>query len=169
MEQLFHSHGWTITLESATLPDGRIAKRARATFADTVHILAFDKTQKILLLREYRPFYGAYIWMLPSGHVDKESDQQIAARRELREETGFDARKITYLWNANSTEKIKNTNYFYHAEELTHDPLPQDADELIEVHALPVKEALEKILSSAKVHMASAYGVMRYMRENNLF
>jgi hypothetical protein len=37
------------------------------------------------------------------------------------------------------------------------------------VHALPLKEALEKILSSAKVHMASAYGVMRYMRENNLF
>lgn len=74
MEQLFHGHGWTIDLETATLPDGRVAKRARASFADTVHILAFNDTGNILMLREYRPFYGTYIWMLPSGHADKEAD-----------------------------------------------------------------------------------------------
>ena len=43
------------------------------------------------MLREYRPFYGTYIWMIPSGKADKEKDILVAAQRELQEETGITA------------------------------------------------------------------------------
>ncbi len=163
---LFSGHGWKIDLESATLPDGRVAERARASFADTVHLIAFDQKEKLVILREYRPFYKAYIWMLPSGHVDKETDATVAAGRELREETGFRADDLSFLWKANNSEKFKNSHFFYLAKDLHPDPLPQDKDEMIEVHHLDPEDALQKILTSSVVHMASGFGLLRYMHEN---
>lgn len=165
MQQLYHGHGWTITLETATLPDGRTTTKARASFANTAHILAFDEERRLILIREYRPFHGKYLWMIPSGHVDKEADPLIAAQRELQEETGFRAEKISPLWMTSMKENIKNQNFYFLAEKLTKDPLPADDDEMIEVHALPLDEALEKILSSPIVHLPSAFAVLRCMKE----
>ncbi len=168
MTRLFEGHGWTIDLETADLPDGRTSERSRAAYADTVHLLAFDERGDILMLREYRPFYNTYIWMLPSGHVDKEKDPLVAAKRELQEETGYRAENVSFLWKANSTEKLKDTNHFYRAGTLTKDPLPQDDDELMEVHPMTIDEAIEKVLTSPVVHMASAYGLMRYLKEKKV-
>lgn len=166
MSVLYEGHGWKVTLETASLPDGREKKGIRVYRADTVHIIACTSGRKILMLREYRPFYGAYIWMLPSGHADKENNDMVtAAQRELQEETGYRAKNINLLWTANVSESINSSNHFFLASDLVHDPLPQDDDELIEVHEMPIEEALEKIHSSPKVHLTSAYALMRYQRE----
>lgn len=165
MEELFNGDGWKIIRETATLPDGRTATKTRAHYSDTVHLLALNEKGELLVLREYRPFYKTYIWMLPSGHVDKETDHHMAADRELREETGFRAKDLKHLWTANATEKLNATNYFYLAKNLVHDPLPQDDDEFMEVHALLPEEAYERIAGSERVHLASAYGVLRYMKD----
>ncbi len=106
--------------------------------------------------------------MLPSGHVDKETDHLVAADRELREETGYRAESLSYLWSVNATEKFDSANHFYLAQNLTHDPLPQDADELIEVHELSAEAAYENIIASKRVHLASAYGILRYIRDKKL-
>lgn len=166
-EELYKGHGWRITLDTAKLPDGRTTKKSRGHYADTVHLLAVTEEKKLLVLREYRPFYGTYIWMLPSGHVDKEADHAIAADRELREETGYRAASLQHLWSANATEKLSSMNHFYLATSLSHDPLPQDADELIEVHVLAPEEAYQKIIASDYVHLASAYAVLRFLREQS--
>lgn len=164
-ELLYDGHGWRITLESAPLPDGRVKTAGRGRRADTVHILAFPTTDTLLLLREFRPFYGAYVWMLPSGKIDKEADPLLAAQRELREETGFRAEQMEPFCTCHHAEGMDWTSHLYLARDLRHDPLPQDATELIEVHPLPLEEALQRILSSEKVHTASAYGLLRYLRE----
>lgn len=166
MEELYKGHGWTITLETATLPDGRTKTAARVRYADTAHILAFTDDGKLLLLHEYRPFYGDRVWMLPSGHIDKETDALAGAQRELREETGFRSDDLKPYCIGRSTEKFISRNHFFIARTLVRDPLEQDADEMIDVHELPLDEALDKMLSSGHVHMPSAYGLMRYMREH---
>ena len=165
MEELFSGHGWKVTLEEAPLPDGRIKRAARAKRPDSVHIIAFKDPDHILLLREYRPFYGTHVWMLPSGKADKETDLLEAAQRELREETGYRAIALKHLWSAHAYESLKNTAAFFAAHTLSLDPLPQDAHEMIEVHTLPLEEALHRVLSSSHVHLPSAYALLRYVRE----
>jgi ADP-ribose pyrophosphatase len=166
MEELFSGHGWRITLESASLPDGRVKKIARAEYADSASVLAFVDENRILVLREYRPFYKDYIWMLPSGRIDKENDASEGAHRELREETGFRAESFKHYCTVNIAEGLKKAHHFFIAKNLKHDPLPQDHAELIEVHELTLDDALDRILQSSTVHMASAFGVLRYLREN---
>ncbi|MSR68102.1 NUDIX hydrolase [Candidatus Peribacteria bacterium] len=144
---------------------GAVKKVARVERCDSVHIIAFTDDKNILLLREYRPFYGEYIWMLPSGKADKEKDMSVAAQRELQEETGFRASELTLYCTTNHSESLISSNHIFIARKLTPAPLPQDDDELIVVHRLSLDDALEKILSSKIVHTASAYALLRYLRE----
>ncbi len=166
IEELFAGYGWKVTLESASLPDGRTKTALRVKRADSVHLIAITERGTILVVREFRPFYNAYIWALPGGRADKdEANIKDAAQRELREETGYRADSIEFLWEAHLSETFISTSNIFLAKELTSDPLPQENDELIEVHELPIEEALEKILQSPKVHLTSAYALLRYLRE----
>src|SRR3989344_5822276 len=166
MSELFNDQGWRVVLEPATLPDGRVKRVARVGRADSVHILAFPTDDTILMLREYRPYYGTYIWMLPSGRADKENDIVEAEQRELQEETGFRADELTPYCVTNHSESLIMTNHLFIARKLVPSVLPQDDDELIEVHTLGLEEALQNVLSSPKVHTASAYGLLRYLKEH---
>lgn len=166
MEELYSGHGWRFTLEEAPLPDGRIKRLPRAHRPDSVHMLAFPDKEHVLLLREYRAHYGTWIWMLPSGKVDKETAIEAAAQRELQEETGFKAGELRYYCATNHSETLVMTNHIFIARKLVPASLPQDAYELIEVHTLGLEEALEKILSSEKVHTSSAYALLRYVCEH---
>ena len=166
MKELFNQLGYRIVLEEAALPDGRVKKIPRVYRCDSVHVIAFAEPKKILLLREYRPFYKNYIWMLPSGHVDKENDIEAAAQRELQEETGFAAKSLTHYCSMNHSETLNFANHVFIGKDLVKDPLPQDAEELIEVHTVSIDEAIEKVEASPVVHLASAYALQRYAREH---
>lgn len=164
--ELYSDKDWRITKECVSLPNGVEKCATRVNRADSVHLVAFTKKNNVLLLREYRPFYGEYIWMIPSGRVDKEIEHKIAAQRELQEETGYRANKLELLCYANYSESIISTSYIYEARELIKDPLPQDEDELIEVHEMPIENAIKKILQSKIVHTTSAFALFRYLHKN---
>lgn len=162
-QELFSGHGIRVTLDTAELPDGVRKTTARAHRPDVVHILAFTADEKILLLREYRPFYAAHVWMLPSGHIDKESDPDTAAQRELQEETGYRAKTIECDCVTDVAERLVTRNFFYIARDLVPDPLPQDDDERIEVHELTLPEALRKVQESPHRHLPSEAAILRFL------
>lgn len=167
MIEHYSARGWKIVEEQATFPDGRTKSMDRIYKVDSVHVLAFTDEGKLLVIREYRPFHGDYIWMLPSGKADKETDMEVAAKRELREETGYRAASVTHLCDASPGEMYGFLNRFYVATDLTYDPLPPDEIEYIELFPMDIEEALRKITGSSTVNLPSAYGVLRYMHERH--
>ncbi|MDD5623271.1 MAG: NUDIX hydrolase [Candidatus Peribacteraceae bacterium] len=166
MKELFSGHGWRVTLDEAALPDGRMKKAARVHSADTVVILPLVQPDRVVILREFRPFWGCYVWMLPSGKADKETDILAAAQRELREETGMRAGKITPYGTCYYRDTIAYTCHFFLAEDLVADPLPRDATELMEVHTLPIDEAIQRVVTGERSHAASGNLLLRYAREH---
>ena len=62
----------------------------------TVDAVVFDAKGRLLLIsRKFQPFAGAYA--LPGGFVDIGETVEDACRRELREETGVVAGKLTLI------------------------------------------------------------------------
>jgi 8-oxo-dGTP pyrophosphatase MutT (NUDIX family) len=166
-QPLFSYQEWSLSLETAPLPDGRKKTAVVAHRPDSVHILAFPDPKNIILLREYRPFLARWAWVVPSGRVDKETDHAVAAQRELREEAGVRAATMRHYFSLRHSETLSCINHVYLAYDLAPDPLPQDADECIEVHTLPVTEALNRLLENPVVYIpAGALGLLRYAREH---
>ena len=60
-------------------------------------MMAVDEKKRVLLVRQYRLPAEKYLWELPAGRLDPGEKPLQAAKRELKEETGYTARKWTKL------------------------------------------------------------------------
>ena len=104
---------------------------------------------QVLLIRQYRYAAGGYMLEVPAGRPDREGeDWELCARRELEEETGLVAGRLTYLTTIFTTPGFTDEQIrLYLATELTTGATRFDSDEFIEPVTLPISEALEKIRS----------------------
>lgn len=84
--------GWTRVLRRTyRRPDGRASVWDLVSCADSVAVLALTKDNRVVCVRQYRPGPGAVLTALPGGLLDTGESVSDAARRELREETGYAA------------------------------------------------------------------------------
>ena len=56
--------------------------------------MPFLDKKRIVLIKQYRPVVNSHIWELPAGTLDKNESLSGCAKRELREETGYNAKKF---------------------------------------------------------------------------
>lgn len=76
--------------------DGTVAKFEMLKRADTLQVVAVTADKKIILLKEQQPTKKPFLG-LPGGRRDPGEPSLAAAKRELKEETGYSA-KTWRLW-----------------------------------------------------------------------
>lgn len=101
---------------------------------------------KVALLKEYCAGSDSFIWSLPGGKVDLGESLETAALRELKEEVGFTAGKITKLRFAyEHPSTSKRISHVFIAQDLYKDPL-ETLDEIIEVHWFTLEESINIVM-----------------------
>src|SRR3954454_24210153 len=136
------------TIERA---DGSTGKRDIVGHPGAIAVLALDDDDRVLLVRQWRTAAGEALLEIPAGTLDIHDgvteDPDVAARRELEEETGHRAttwRKLAEFWTAPgfATELM----HLYVATGLTgvhgDDRLAPDEDERLELSRVTIDEAL---------------------------
>lgn len=85
-----------VTRDTVIEPSDIRVRRDIVRHTGSVVILAVDDRPgepRILLERQYRYAVQDYLWELPAGRIDPGEKELAAAKRELREETGYSARQ----------------------------------------------------------------------------
>jgi ADP-ribose pyrophosphatase len=77
-----------ITEDEARDATGWNIKRSVVRHFGSAVMMAVDKKDRVLLVRQYRLPANQFLWELPAGKVDKGETVFQAAKRELIEETG---------------------------------------------------------------------------------
>lgn len=82
--------GKIITLHADTvrLPNGNVGTREIVQTRDSVAIVPVTCDGKVVLVRQYRYSAGEEVLEIPAGRIDPGESPEMAARRELLEETG---------------------------------------------------------------------------------
>jgi ADP-ribose pyrophosphatase len=109
----------------------------------TVGVVPFVDAERVVLVRQFRHLARASSWELPGGGGQAGETPEAAAQRELREEGGYRAGRLTFLTRFfPSNAYLDEEAFCYLAEDLVADPLPADDDELFERRVVPFREAV---------------------------
>ncbi len=83
---------------------------------DTVTVLALTKEQKIIMTKQSQPGFQEFM-SLPGGIIDQGETVWQAAKRELREETGYSSQDWYFLFSSQMTGKIDWANFYLVAKD----------------------------------------------------
>ena len=134
-------NGWrTILVKQFELPDGKLADFDVIGNNPYVTIAAFTPSNEAILVRQFRPGPEIELISFPEGYIDEGETPEDAARRELLEETGFEAESIVFLKEKRSAY---STEHQYHllatgCKKVASQQL--DQSEFIEVLTMPLED-----------------------------
>lgn len=90
-KELLANKLFRVVEEEATDPSGFTIHRAIVRHPGSAVMMAVDEQGRVLLVRQYRLPAQAELWEIPAGRIDPGETALEAAKRELREETGYAA------------------------------------------------------------------------------
>ena len=130
------------------MPDGKVVEREWIRYPGAAIVLPVLDDGSIALIRNVRFAVGESLWELPAGLLDDGEDPALCAARELTEETGFTAGRITKLGRfytgPGTTDEVMHA---YLAESLSRGPQRLETYEEITVHVLPQAKVREMTLN----------------------
>lgn len=146
--------------------NGEVLRREYIVHPGAVAIIAMDHEGKLLLVQQYRHPQGKVMWEPPAGLLDTPDEDPLeCAKRELLEETGYEASKWEVLLDfantpGGSSEQIR----IYFAQGLKEHvggrPQGSDEESSMTVHWVPLSEVLASIGAGLVTNAALVVGTL---------
>ena len=148
--------------DTVQLPSGRTRRVGVVEFVEGVSVLALDTERRVALVEEYKHAIGRTTIEVVSGGIEGGERPQLAAKRELREETGLVARDWRYIGAVDPlTTAVSCTTHLFVATTLVHRPATANADEFVVVRWVPFAQALEMVEEGTITHATSCILLLR--------
>lgn len=166
--EVYRNKWISVREDIAELPDGRTTLYGVVTMGRAAGVLPFLPDGRVLMVRQHRYVTGeSHRWEMPTGGVHAGETPEEAAQRELREEIGYTAGRLTPVATFYSSKSVcDETCYLF----LGHDLVPADGvpdeTEDLEVAALPFDDVLELV---ARSEIRDAMTVVAVLHAARLF
>ncbi len=149
--------------------EGRKVKREMIEHRGAAAMLAFDENKKVILVKQHR-FPHGYVLEIPAGTLEKNEDPIKCAFRELEEETGYIAKKMTPLISFYpSIGYNSEIIHCYVASGLKKiSDLKLDADEILSVEKIELVELMKMIKKGEIQDSKTICAVMTFAAKKKL-
>jgi ADP-ribose diphosphatase len=138
----------------------RVYERLRGTGYRSVMLVALPDPEHVLLVREYAVGVEAKVLGLPKGGAEPDEDYLQAAQRELSEEVGLRAARLTELGELTLAPGHLCHRYsVVLAEDLSPCTLPGDEPEPLDLICLPLAQ-IPELVARGELHEARAIAAL---------
>lgn len=164
-ETLFEGAIFRVDRQNVTLPNGKQAIRDIVVNPNAAAIVAIDKDNNIIMVKQYRTTCERIMLEIPAGKLDPGEEPLACANRELREETGYRAKQMKFIFAPMvspgfSTESI----YIFMATDLSAGDIDPDEDEFVETVKIPINEVIKMIMNGEIQDGKTVSGVLAAAR-----
>jgi ADP-ribose pyrophosphatase len=136
-----------------------------------VVVLPITPDGQIYLERQFRDVLGKTTLEAVAGFIEVGEDPAVAAKRELKEETGLSAKNIQHIATWELNVNMNCQVYVYVATDLTEGETHFDDDEDIELVKMPFAQAVEHAANGklpATAHVAAILLADRLQKEGKI-
>jgi ADP-ribose pyrophosphatase len=147
--QMAFESGWfNVRKDKVKLPNGKVLDDYYVWLrGDVSLIVPVTANNEFILVRQYKHGIGEIVTEYPAGFIDKRERPEVAARRELLEETGYGSDEVTLIATTceNPTKALGKTLIFLARNAHKMEDQKLDDTEDIEVFMKPWQEVLEMV------------------------
>ena len=165
-----YSNRWMAVREDQVrLPDGRETIYGVVDCGQCVGVLPFVDRSHVLLVGQYRYVAQRFTWEMPTGGVRPGETIEAAAQRELTEEAGHGAGRLTWVSTYHTSKSVMDeTAHLYLGEDLVPADRPADDTEFIQRRVFPFTEALDMVTRSEITDSMTVIAVLHAARRLGL-
>ena len=160
--------------DSSVIYEGRVIRLIRETLEVRGHCIVRETIRhpgavvvvpmldrsRIVFVRQYRRAVDRFLLELPAGTLEPGERRDVCARRELEEETGWKAKRLTRLGQFYAAPGfISEQMTLFLARGLTPVPAHPEPDELVTPVILSLREAMRRIRTGAICDAKTIIGV----------
>jgi len=156
----------SVHVDEVELPGGHRARREVVTHPGAVAIVPLLADGRVIMVRQYRHAAGQVLYELPAGTLAPGESALECAKRELAEETGYEAEHVRLLFSAYlSPGYSSEIIHVFCASGLRHTATAgPDEDERLEVVTLPLSEAVAMVGRGEVQNAAAMCGLLAAFR-----
>jgi ADP-ribose pyrophosphatase len=145
--QIYQNKWISLREDVVELPNGQTTVYGVVTCGGAVGVLPFLDPYTVLMIKQYRYVAKRVTWEMPTGGVHPGETREEAAQRELAEEIGYRAGKLTWLGTFDTSKSVLDEiAHLFLGEDLVEAAMLPEDTEFIEVRPFPFNEVLQMVL-----------------------
>jgi ADP-ribose pyrophosphatase len=145
-KRVYSGRTLNIDLDRVLLPNGNTADLEVIRHPGASAVVPVLEDGQVVLIHQFRYAAGDFIYEIPAGKLDPGENPIDCARRELAEETGYQARSLSPLLSFLTTPGFCDEEiHIFLARELSAGKQDLEMNEVLEVRHFPISRALEMI------------------------
>ena len=142
-------------------PDGNRSTREWIKHPGAACIIPVMSDGKLELIKQYRYPVQSIMIELPAGKLDTEESPEACAIRELEEEIGYSAGKLTFVTKIHPAIGFANEQmWIFLAEQLIQSQKNTDHDEFVELMPTSINQAVELVWNGAITDVKTIIGIL---------
>ncbi len=135
-----------LRVDTVLLPDNRESSREVVEHPGAAAVVPVNEREEVYLVRQYRKPVEESMLEIPAGTLEKGEEPLECARRELKEEIGYEGKNITHLLTFYTSPGIcSEIMHLYYATGLREKGEEKDKDEFIGIEKYSLEEAIKQI------------------------
>lgn len=162
--KLVYDNPWISLSEYEVItPAGKPGIYGKVHFKNiAIGVIAIDKEDNTYLVGQYRFVLDTYSWEIPEGGCPEGTDWLDAAKRELKEETGFNANTWTEILKMDVSNSVSDEfAVVYVAEDLIAGDSEPEETEQLQIKKMPFSEALNWVMEGKITDSISVAAILK--------
>ncbi|MDD2482854.1 MAG: NUDIX hydrolase [Candidatus Shapirobacteria bacterium] len=163
-----YKNSWIEVKEDKVIrPDGNKGIFGVVKVKSGVSVLPIDDNKNIYLIEQFRYVLGKKNIEAVSGGIENKEKPLDAAKRELKEETGIEAKEWVDLGKINPLTIIDSTNYLFIAKNLTFLNASPEGTENIKLLKIPLEKAINWVMEGLITNSLTALLILKIKELKN--